>query len=200
MSLSSSFQCSSPKWTKSRPGPSAGGHGSLVSLASAGGAASAAVANNVRMSTRVPPAMAAPGEPPARACASITRDRSRPPERGGSDALHGSATVAWMEVATGPRDVSPDALPAIEPHVIVLFGATGDLARRKLLPGLLHLSEAGLMPGVPGVGTSLEELDDHGFREFAKRSCGELARRPVSPDQLETFAGRLSYVDQGSGP
>jgi hypothetical protein len=33
-----------------------------------------------------------------------------------------------------------------EDHVIVLFGATGDLARRKLLPGLFRLSEAGLMP------------------------------------------------------
>jgi len=32
-------------------------------------------------------------------------------------------------------------------HVIVLFGAGGDLARRKLLPGLFHLETAGLMPG-----------------------------------------------------
>ena len=32
-----------------------------------------------------------------------------------------------------------------QPHVVVLFGATGDLARRKLLPGLLHLLEAGLL-------------------------------------------------------
>ena len=31
------------------------------------------------------------------------------------------------------------------PHVIVLFGATGDLAKRKLLPGLLRLFEAGLL-------------------------------------------------------
>nr|WP_272477441.1 glucose-6-phosphate dehydrogenase [Baekduia alba] len=34
----------------------------------------------------------------------------------------------------------------MDPHVIVLFGATGDLARRKLWPGLLHLAEAGLLP------------------------------------------------------
>ena len=33
-----------------------------------------------------------------------------------------------------------------DPHVIVLFGATGDLAKRKLLPGLYHLYVAGLMP------------------------------------------------------
>ena len=105
-----------------------------------------------------------------------------------------------MEVATGPRDVSADLLPAIDPHVIVLFGATGDLARRKLLPGLLHLSQTELISDFAVVGTSLEDLDDDGFREFAKRDCVELARHPVSPDELEAFAARLSYVDQGSGP
>jgi glucose-6-phosphate 1-dehydrogenase len=41
-----------------------------------------------------------------------------------------------------------------EPHVIVMFGATGDLARRKLLPGLLHLFQTGLLPPGRIVGTS----------------------------------------------
>jgi len=36
--------------------------------------------------------------------------------------------------------------PRPDNHVIVMFGATGDLARRKLLPGLFHLAAAGLMP------------------------------------------------------
>ena len=120
--------------------------------------------------------------------------------RGGNAPLGGSATLASMEVATGPRDVSPDVLPSIDPHVIVLFGATGDLSRRKLLPGLLHLSQNELISDFAVVGTSLEDLDDEGFREFAKRTCAELARHPVTPDELEAFAARLSYVDQGSGP
>ena len=33
-----------------------------------------------------------------------------------------------------------------ENHVVVLFGATGDLAKRKLLPGFFHLYAAGLLP------------------------------------------------------
>src|SRR5260370_15641724 len=37
--------------------------------------------------------------------------------------------------------------PRPDDHVVVMFGATGDLARRKLLPGLFHLAAAGLMPG-----------------------------------------------------
>jgi len=50
--------------------------------------------------------------------------------------------------------------PTLLPHVIVLFGATGDLAARKLLPGLLHLSQSGLLPDFRIVGTSLSELTD----------------------------------------
>ena len=37
----------------------------------------------------------------------------------------------------------------LRPTVFVLFGATGDLAKRKLLPGLYHLFAAGLMPSWP---------------------------------------------------
>ena len=52
-------------------------------------------------------------------------------------------------------------------HVIVLFGATGDLARRKVLPGLYHLDRAGLLPaGYRIVGTS----SSHRRRMVAKSS------------------------------
>jgi glucose-6-phosphate 1-dehydrogenase len=105
-----------------------------------------------------------------------------------------------VESMNGPRDAAIAALPPLQPHVIVLFGATGDLARRKLLPGLLHLSQAGLMPEFRIVGTSLEELDADDFRELAKQACEEFARHPVSPDQLERFTSWLSYVAQGAGP
>ena len=61
---------------------------------------------------------------------------------------------------------APGARPArgglepLAPHVIVLFGATGDLARRKLLPGLAHLAASALAPDIRVVGTSLEDMDD----------------------------------------
>ena len=42
--------------------------------------------------------------------------------------------------------MSKDEGPRPDNHVIVLFGATGDLAKRKLLPGLFHLHAAGLLP------------------------------------------------------
>lgn len=90
--------------------------------------------------------------------------------------------------------LTPVASP--QPHVIVLFGATGDLARRKLLPGLLHLSSAGLMPEFELVGTSRSQLDDEAFREHARRACGEFARVGSDPAKLEAFARRLTYVER----
>jgi glucose-6-phosphate 1-dehydrogenase len=104
-----------------------------------------------------------------------------------------------MEMASGPRDVSAAALPPLDPHVIVLFGATGDLAARKLLPGLLHLAQAGLMADFRLVGTSLEEHSDDEFRHIAKRACREFARHPASAEELDAFASRLIYVATGAG-
>ncbi len=91
----------------------------------------------------------------------------------------------------------PGALP---PHVIVLFGATGDLARRKLLPGLLRLSHAGLLPEVHIVGTSLEEIDDDTFHGFALEACREFARRDIVDSHWDTFRSRVRFVSQAHGP
>ena len=90
--------------------------------------------------------------------------------------------MAWR--TTDPFDISSGLMEPLKPHVIVLFGATGDLAQRKLLPGLLHLSVAGLVPECRIVGTSLDDLDDEAFRDLARRSCEKFSqprdlRRPV---------------------
>src|ERR1700712_5847035 len=85
--------------------------------------------------------------------------------------------------------------PRPEPHVLVLFGATGDLARRKLLPGLFHLDRVGLMPDAYGiVGTSLAELDDEGFRKHVRDALEEFCRMDLDEDEWESFSERLSYV------
>ena len=101
---------------------------------------------------------------------------------------------------TDPADVTPTLMSPLTPHVIVLFGATGDLARRKLLPGLLHLSAAGLVPDCRIVGTSLDDYDDDGFRQFARKACDEFASRTVTPAQWEAFAAKLRFVGQQAGP
>ncbi len=86
-----------------------------------------------------------------------------------------------------------------QPHVIVLFGATGDLARRKLLPAILHLHVAGLMPQFELVATSLERLDDERFRAIAREACEEFSRDALEPAELEAFTRHLTYVAQSAG-
>jgi glucose-6-phosphate 1-dehydrogenase len=86
-----------------------------------------------------------------------------------------------------------------QPNVIVLFGATGDLARRKLLPGLFHLSAVGLLPDFQVVGTSLDQIDEDAFRELAKEACREFGRRVEDEEALDAFASRLGYVSQDAG-
>jgi glucose-6-phosphate 1-dehydrogenase len=99
-----------------------------------------------------------------------------------------------------PRDTAIAALAVPDPHVLVLFGATGDLARRKLLPGLLHLFAAGLMPAdFRVVGTSLDELDVDAFRQLARAACDEFARHRFSEQEWADFAERLTYVDAHAG-
>ena len=100
---------------------------------------------------------------------------------------------------TDPSDVTPSLMSPLTPHVIVLFGAAGDLARRKLIPGLLHLSQAGLMPECRIVGTSLEDFDDDSFRIFARNACDEFSSHVITTDEWSVFCRRLSYVRSDAG-
>ena len=113
-------------------------------------------------------------------------------------AEHHAQTIAYP--APGSRPSRRDS-EHIDPHAVVLFGATGDLARRKLLPGLAHLSRSALTPDIEVVGTSLEEYDDASFREFAHQAIKEFATaHPLTEKQWEAFAERLVYVPQSAGP
>ncbi|HET9761841.1 MAG TPA: glucose-6-phosphate dehydrogenase [Nocardioidaceae bacterium] len=86
-----------------------------------------------------------------------------------------------------------------QPHVVVLFGATGDLSRRKLLPGLLHLYEAGLLRDCRIVGTSLDDLDTERFVKLARDAIDEFSR-PFDESCWDDFSKRLSFVRQSDGP
>jgi glucose-6-phosphate 1-dehydrogenase len=106
-------------------------------------------------------------------------------------------SIAYPAPGSRPYGNGKEKVP---PHVVVLFGATGDLARRKLIPGLAHLTLSALAPEVRVIGSSLEELDDDSFRQFAKAAVGEFGGDKVSPQQWEDFAARLHYVPQTAGP
>jgi glucose-6-phosphate 1-dehydrogenase len=107
-------------------------------------------------------------------------------------------TISYPGPATSrTRRGDFDVLP---PHVVVLFGATGDLARRKLLPGLAHLATSALAPDIRVIGSSLEEMDDDGFRKIAQEAIGEFGNHRLSAEQWDTFAEHLVFVPQSGGP
>jgi glucose-6-phosphate 1-dehydrogenase len=85
-------------------------------------------------------------------------------------------------------------------HVIVLFGATGDLARRKLIPGLFHLTEAGLMPErFVVIGVSRSDLDDEEFVNLARAALSEWGHGPVPEDVWQRFAASLRFTAVSKG-
>ncbi len=86
------------------------------------------------------------------------------------------------------------------PHVVVLFGAAGDLAKRKLLPGMANLVLSSLAPDIEIVGTSLEELDEDAYRAQAKAALDEFDRRKLNDDEWQRFSERLHYVPTSAGP
>ena len=86
------------------------------------------------------------------------------------------------------------------PQVVVLFGATGDLARRKLLPGLFHLVSAGFIPDTRIIGVSLDDMTAESFRDSARSALDEFFNRKVNASDWEAFAARLDYVPQSAGP
>src|SRR3978361_1189262 len=104
-----------------------------------------------------------------------------------------------MSMTSDPSDVTSNLMAPLKPHVIVLFGATGDLAKRKLLPGLLHLHRAGLVPTCRIIGTSLDRLDHESFRNMAEAACKVFASRAVTPEEWAAFASTLQYVCTADG-
>ena len=124
--------------------------------------------------------------------------RTRP--RGGS--IAGVATKKPQTISYPAPDSRPrrNYYDPLDPHVIVLFGATGDLAKRKLIPGLAYLDQSELAPDIQIVATSLEDFTDDEFRELAKAAIDSFGAHKLTPEQWANVAKIITYVPQGAGP
>ena len=84
----------------------------------------------------------------------------------------------------------------VQPCIMVIFGATGDLTQRKLLPALYSL--AADQPPLPAsftvVGVARRPWTDQAFRTYVEAGVKGHARQPFSPTLWETFSQGLSYV------
>ncbi len=80
------------------------------------------------------------------------------------------------------------------PTTLVLFGATGDLVARKMLPALYHLHRRGLLPDhFRVVGVARRPFTDQTFRELARQALNEHLSSTPNPRTLASFLQRLNY-------
>ena len=90
--------------------------------------------------------------------------------------------MAKIPAGVGPR----------YPQVVVLFGATGDLSRRKLLPGLFHLASSGLHSRLPHHRRLAGRLDAEASARCARAALDEFSARKVSDADWERLCRRSS--------
>ncbi len=93
-----------------------------------------------------------------------------------------------------PLKAGLERLP-VPPTALTIFGATGDLSKRKLLPALYNLAHEGALPErFKLIGVSRSPQSDDDFRAVAKESIEQYSRRETDPDVLEGLLAMMRYV------
>src|SRR4051795_10370065 len=83
----------------------------------------------------------------------------------------------------------------VHPTTLAIFGATGDLAKRKLLPAIYNLAHEGALPERFNlIGLSRGDIGDDGFREEARESIQQFSRREPDDKVLSSLVDRMRYV------
>src|SRR5229473_7282879 len=81
-----------------------------------------------------------------------------------------------------------------EPCVLVIFGATGDLTSRKLVPALFSLHRRGLLPqGFAVLGCARSKMSAEDFRARMRKACMEFCNPTPNDQDWARFAPRLYY-------
>ena len=94
------------------------------------------------------------------------------------------------------RDPQDRRLPRIpEPCALVIFGVTGDLARKKLIPAVYDLANRGLLPpGFVVLGFARRDWGDGDFEDLAKAAAQKHARTPWREEVWARAAGNIKFV------
>jgi glucose-6-phosphate 1-dehydrogenase len=83
----------------------------------------------------------------------------------------------------------------VHPTTMVIFGASGDLAKRKLLPAIYNLAHEGSLPEQFNlIGVSRGEQSDDEFRDEAQKAIAEFSRRDADEKVLKALVERFRYV------
>jgi glucose-6-phosphate 1-dehydrogenase len=83
----------------------------------------------------------------------------------------------------------------VHPTTMVIFGASGDLAKRKLLPAIYNLAHEGALPEQFNlIGVSRGEMSDEEFQDGAREAIAEFSRRDADDKVLKALTERFRYV------
>jgi glucose-6-phosphate 1-dehydrogenase len=83
----------------------------------------------------------------------------------------------------------------VHPTTMVIFGGTGDLAKRKLLPAIYNLAHEGALPERFNlIGVSRSDIPHEDYREMARESIAQFSRRPPDEQVLAKLIERIRYV------
>jgi len=94
-----------------------------------------------------------------------------------------------------PIQLEQPRLPHAEPCVVVIFGATGDLTKRKLMPALCRLSDEGCLDGVHILGVGRSEMSDDVFQAFVREALDKSNEiEHLDDEPWRKFVERLHYV------
>src|SRR5438045_8866735 len=101
-----------------------------------------------------------------------------------------------MATVTEPNPLTEglERLP-VHPTTLAIFGATGDLAKRKLLPAIYNLAHEGALPERFNlIGVSRGDQTDDQFQQLARESIEQFSRRPPDDDVLSSLVEGMRYV------
>jgi glucose-6-phosphate 1-dehydrogenase len=102
--------------------------------------------------------------------------------------------VATVEQQPNPLVEGLERLP-VHPTTLVIFGGTGDLAKRKLLPAVYNLAHEGALPERFNlVAISRSDIPHDDYRQMARESIGQHSRRQPDEQVLDKLLERVRYV------
>jgi glucose-6-phosphate 1-dehydrogenase len=102
--------------------------------------------------------------------------------------------MATTQLEENPLVEGLERLP-VHPTTLVIFGASGDLAKRKLLPAIYNLAHEGALPERFNlIGCARSDWSDDEFRDVAKDAIQTFSRRQPDETVLESLLARVRYV------
>ena len=103
-------------------------------------------------------------------------------------------TTVEETTQSNPLTEGLERLP-IRPTTMTIFGATGDLARRKLLPALYNLAHEGQLPERFNlIGVSRSDMPDEDYQQQAREAIEQFSRRETDAKVLDGLLANVAYV------